>query len=62
MFICDIKHGELEGLIQRNPKNAREKPFLTHLTPILHFYTPLKTSENQRFCDVFRGYKNETLA
>ena len=26
------------------------------------FLYPLKTSENLRFCDVFRGYRNGTLA
>ena len=26
------------------------------------FLYPLKTSENQRFSDVFRGYRNRTLA
>ena len=57
MFICDIKHGELDGLMQRIRKNPRD-PFNTN-APFLY---PLKTSENQRFCDVFRGYKNETLA
>ena len=35
---------------------------LTLFAPIFHFYTPLKTSENLRFSDVFRGYRNETLA
>ena len=35
---------------------------LTLFTPMSHFYTPLKTSENQRFSDVFRGCINGTLA
>ena len=30
--------------------------------PILYFYTSLKTSENQRFSEVFRGCRNGTLA
>ena len=34
---------------------------LTHFSPVLHFYTPLKTSVNKRFSDVFRGYRNVTL-
>ena len=38
-----------------------ELQFLTHLFPMFPFYTPLKTSENQRFSDVFRGYKKGTL-
>ena len=29
---------------------------------MFYFYTPQKTSENHRFSDVFRGYKNGTLA
>ena len=28
---------------------------------MLHFYTPLKTSENRRISDIFRGYKSGTL-
>ena len=28
---------------------------------MFHFYTPLKTSENLRFSDVFGGYRSETL-
>ena len=28
---------------------------------MLHFCTPLKTSKNIRFSDVFRGYRNVTL-
>ena len=31
---------------------------LTHFSPIY----PLKTSKNQRFSDIFRGYIHETLA
>ena len=29
--------------------------------PNVPFLYPLKTSENQKFSDVFRGYKNKTL-
>ena len=29
--------------------------------PMSHFYTPLNSSENLWFSDVFRGYRNETL-
>ena len=35
--------------------------FFTHFNSTFHFYTPLKTSENQRFSDIFRGYRNGTL-
>ena len=33
---------------------------LTHFTPMSFLY-PLKTSENHRFSDVFKGYRNVTL-
>ena len=39
------------------PKNFFN-PFSTNV-PLLY---PLKTSENRRFCDVFRGYRSATLA
>ena len=29
--------------------------------PMFHFYTPLKTSENRRFSDVFREYRSGIL-
>ena len=46
---------------------------LTQLRPMFPFYIPenirkvsflypLKTSENQRFSDVFRGYRNEKFS
>ena len=31
--------------------------FLTHSMSLISFDTPLKTSENLWFCDVFRGYQ-----
>ena len=34
---------------------------LTHILPMLHFCTPVKTSENLRFSDVFREYGKVTL-
>ena len=34
---------------------------LTHFQPMFHFCTPLKTSENRRFSDAFRGYRSGTL-
>ena len=37
------------------------KPTLTHFQPMLQFYTLLKTLENLRFSDVFRGYRSGTL-
>ena len=44
-------------------------PFLTFLkyclsqiVPLVSFYTPLKTSQNQRFFDVFRGYRTRQVA
>ena len=43
--------------------------FLTHFRPMFPFYTPWKlqktsqkTSENQRFSDVFMGYRKGTVA
>ena len=38
-----------------------ESVLLTHFSPMFHFYTPLKTSENLWFSDVFRGYKNAAV-
>ena len=35
---------------------------LTHFSPLLYFYNSLKTSQNQRFSDVFRGYRNGEMA
>ena len=34
---------------------------LTHFPLMFHFYTPMKTWENRRFSDVFRGYRVGTL-
>ena len=34
---------------------------VTHFSPMFYFFTRLKTSENQKFSDVFRGYRNVTL-
>ena len=43
-------------------KNDRKKR-LTHFMPMFFFYTPpLKTSENHKLSDVFRGYRKGTLA
>ena len=51
-----------------NARNQVGLCFLTHLLPMFPFCTswkhhktflyPLKTSKNQRFSDVFRGYRN----
>ena len=38
------------------------RPSLTHLMPLVSFDTPLKTSENQRFSDVFRGHRKRPVA
>ena len=35
--------------------------YLNPYSPNVTFLYPLKTSENQRFSDVFRGYRNVTL-
>ena len=34
---------------------------LTSFKPLFHFYTPLKTSGNPRFSNVFRRHRNGTL-
>ena len=34
---------------------------LTYFRLMFHFFNPLKTSESQRFSDVFRGYGSGTL-
>ena len=49
--------------IVKNDQSLYEKKVkkLTHFSPVSHFYTPLKTSENERFSDVFRGYRNVAL-
>ena len=39
-----------------------EVNFLRPYEANISFLYPLKTSENQRFSDAFREYKNETLA
>ena len=36
--------------------------WINHFHVNVLFLYPLKTSENQRFPDVFRGYRNGTLA
>ena len=40
-----------------NSSSLSLNPFYSSVT----FLQPLKTSENQRFSDVFRGYRNVTL-
>ena len=44
-------------LYNRDLRHEKIKPFSTNI-PFLY---PLKTAENQRFSDVFRGYRNGTL-
>ena len=36
------------------------RTYFTHLKPLFHFLSPLKTSENFWLSDVFRGYRNGT--
>ena len=50
---CVIKR----ELMFKNYKDFLFNPFYSSVT----FVYPLKTSENQRFSDVFRGYENVTL-
>ena len=35
-----------------------EQRMLIQFDPMFHLFTPRKTAENQRFSDVFRGYRN----
>ena len=35
---------------------------VTHLKPMFHFYTPLKTSETKDFLTFLGGYRNRTLS
>ena len=42
-------------------KNIYSKGTSTYFSPMFHFYTPLKTSENLMFSDIFRGCINGTL-
>ena len=42
-------------------KTIMNPQLLTHFIPLISFYTPLKASENQRFPDVFRGYRKRGM-
>ena len=35
--------------------------FLTHFMFLVSFYSPLKTSETEKFSDVFKGYSKKSL-
>ena len=50
-------HGEIISVISRSPQNKVLNPFHATGTFLYH----LKTSENQRFFDVFRGYRKKSL-
>ena len=38
------------------------KNILNHFNPLFSISTSIKTSENQKLSDVFRGYRKRTLA
>ena len=50
----------LEELLNETPY-VIASPCLNPYPPNVTFLYPLKTSENLRFSDVFRGYRNVTL-
>ena len=53
------------GALMTDLSNAFEclhHEILTCFMPLVSFYTPLKTSENQTFSDVFRGYRKRPVA
>ena len=55
---------EMKWYLTQSPQQGyqNERLWLTHFWPMFLFYTPLKTSENQKLSGVFRGYKMGTLA
>ena len=42
-------------------KHFSVSTYLTHVMPLVFLYT-LKTSQNQRFSDIFRGYRKRPTA
>ena len=67
MFSCLHKCFPLKFLRTSTLKNICERLLLiltfisgeTHFMPLVSFYTPLETSENYSFSDVFRRYKKD---
>ena len=58
-FVDDItSFDEVDG---REISKNDSKSYLTHFSPMLHFFTPLKTSKNLWFYDFFRWYRNRTF-
>ena len=53
-----MSYSSMQVLTKNIYNSEKIDPFLANV-PILH---PLKTPENERFSDVFRGYKLGTLA
>ena len=43
-------------------KRIKDLILVIHFMPLISFDTPLKTSESQRFSDVFRGYQKRLVA
>ena len=57
-YITSMSYSSMQVLTKNIYNSEKINPFLANV-PILH---PLKTPENERFSDVFRGYKLGTLA
>ena len=57
-YITSISYSSMQVLTKNIYNSEKINPFLANV-PILY---PLKTPENRRFSDVFRGYKLGTLA
>lgn len=49
-----------ENLVLKLLGNSWGSIYFNLLLAVAPFYTPLKTSENRRFSNVFSGYKNGT--
>ena len=56
-----ITQKSMEHLIEWVTDKSKISNALTNFSPVSHFYTPLKTSENFWFSDVFKGYRNVIL-
>ena len=57
--ITDIKTDKTE--LWLNKTQDQLITFLTHFSPVPHFYTPWKRQKTYGFSDVYRGDRNVTL-
>ena len=61
-MIIKLDSSMVNILVQPLTRTCTSKDFLFNpLQPSVAFLYPLKTSEHQRFSDIFRGYKKATL-